>query len=65
MLDNGLFRFGRFQDTELDYSLAEMPLFFLVGSIGGVLGAFYVFAATKVTFYRKRYESAHTCTAGP
>lgn len=62
--DFGLFRFGRFVDDVLDYSLAEIPLFFLVGVIGGAVGAFYIYASSKITFYRKRYKIFQVFNSG-
>lgn len=50
----GFYRFGRFIDDVLDYTIAEIPLFFLIGAIGGAVGAFYVYASAKIIFYRKR-----------
>jgi len=49
----GLFYFGEFANNTFDYNYMELPIFMLTGAIGGLFGAFYVWASTKVDHYRK------------
>uniref|UniRef100_A0A8R1DIT4 Chloride channel protein n=1 Tax=Caenorhabditis japonica TaxID=281687 RepID=A0A8R1DIT4_CAEJA len=52
----GLANFGVFEDKE--YNVWEIPLFLLIGVIGGVLGALFNYLNTRLTEYRKIYVSS-------
>lgn len=47
--------FERFNETLVSYEYFELPIFFGVGIIGGLLGAFFVTVQVKVAVFRKRY----------
>ena len=49
----GLINFGKFQD--MPYSLYELPLFMLIGLIGGLLGAAFNGFNHALTLFRMRY----------
>ncbi|XP_065220232.1 H(+)/Cl(-) exchange transporter 7-like isoform X2 [Planococcus citri] len=47
--------FGKFNETMVEYEYFELPFFFGVGVIGGLIGAFFVFIQLKVSVFRMRY----------
>lgn len=49
---DGLLNFGHFNN--LDYEIVELPLFILMGAIGGCLGSLYTFVSYKLTVFRMR-----------
>ncbi|XP_054707765.1 H(+)/Cl(-) exchange transporter 7-like [Uloborus diversus] len=49
----GLINFGKFDN--LDYSVEELPLYVLMGVIGGLFGAFYNHMNYILTVFRMRY----------
>lgn len=49
----GLINFGRFQD--INYSWFELPIFILMGSLGGLIGALFNYLNIKLTKFRNRY----------
>ncbi|XP_030745389.1 H(+)/Cl(-) exchange transporter 7 [Sitophilus oryzae] len=49
----GLFTLGQYQS--FNYSLLELPLFIIMGSIGGLLGALWNHINYKITVFRMRY----------
>eukprot|EP00092_Neocalanus_flemingeri_P026252 GFUD01028453.1.p1 GENE.GFUD01028453.1~~GFUD01028453.1.p1 ORF type:complete len:759 (+),score=230.31 GFUD01028453.1:82-2358(+) len=51
--NGGLLNFGQFDDAK--YEVWELPLFVLMGIIGGVLGALYNHINFKLTVFRMRY----------
>lgn len=48
----GLFNLGQFE--ALPYSYYEIPVFMLMGCIGGILGALWVYVNTKINIFRAR-----------
>jgi len=54
--NGGLLNFGQFDNAT--YAVWELPLFLLVGIIGGVLGALYNHMNYKLTVFRMRYITA-------
>ncbi|ESN89911.1 hypothetical protein HELRODRAFT_194758 [Helobdella robusta] len=46
----GLINFGKFQDMK--YDMREIPLFILIGIIGGLLGALFNYINLKLTLFR-------------
>lgn len=58
--NGGLLNFGQFDNAT--YAVWELPLFLLVGIIGGVLGALYNHMNYKLTVFRLEYSSKiHYC----
>ena len=53
MSSPGLINFGRFQD--INYSWFELPIFILMGSFGGLIGALFNYLNIKLTKFRNRY----------
>lgn len=51
----GLINFGSFDMESVKYSLYEIPLFILMGAIGGLLGALFNFLNYWLTIFRIRY----------
>uniref|UniRef100_A0A8B9JBQ4 Chloride channel protein n=1 Tax=Astyanax mexicanus TaxID=7994 RepID=A0A8B9JBQ4_ASTMX len=51
----GLINFGRFDMDNVEYSLYEIPLFIIMGAIGGVLGALFNVLNYWLTIFRIRY----------
>ncbi|KAM8844623.1 H(+)/Cl(-) exchange transporter 7 isoform 1-T1 [Spinachia spinachia] len=51
----GLINFGRFESDSVDYNLYEIPLFILMGAIGGLLGALFNKLNYWLTIFRIRY----------
>lgn len=51
-----LFFFGKFSDAELRYEVFELPLFILMGAIGGLIGALCVELNMWLTVFRSRYR---------
>uniref|UniRef100_W5K4P2 Chloride channel protein n=1 Tax=Astyanax mexicanus TaxID=7994 RepID=W5K4P2_ASTMX len=51
----GLINFGRFDMDNVQYSLYEIPLFIIMGAIGGVLGALFNVLNYWLTIFRIRY----------
>jgi len=51
--NGGLLNFGQFDNAK--YEVWELPLFLLMGVIGGVLGALYNHINFKLTVFRMRY----------
>ncbi|GFY55986.1 hypothetical protein TNIN_288231 [Trichonephila inaurata madagascariensis] len=49
----GLVNFGRFEN--LDYTFKELPIYMIMGVIGGLLGALYNHLNYMLTVFRKRY----------
>ena len=54
--NGGLLNFGNFEDAT--YAVWEMPLFLLMGAVGGVLGALFNHINYKLTVFRMRYITA-------
>lgn len=54
--NGGLLNFGNFEDAT--YAVWEMPLFLLMGALGGVLGALFNHINYKLTVFRMRYITA-------
>ena len=54
--NGGLLNFGNFDDAT--YEVWEMPLFLLMGALGGVLGALFNHINYKLTVFRMRYITA-------
>ncbi|CAH0385232.1 unnamed protein product [Bemisia tabaci] len=50
-----LFFFGKFSDAELRYEVFELPLFILMGAIGGLIGALCVELNMWLTVFRSRF----------
>ncbi|CAF0794612.1 unnamed protein product [Brachionus calyciflorus] len=53
MSNPGLINFGRFQNTT--YTWFELPIFILMGSFGGLIGALFNYLNIKLTKFRNRY----------
>lgn len=53
MSNPGLINFGRFQNTT--YTWFELPIFILMGSFGGLIGALFNHLNIKLTRFRNRY----------
>ncbi|XP_040046882.1 H(+)/Cl(-) exchange transporter 7 isoform X1 [Gasterosteus aculeatus] len=51
----GLINFGRFESDTVDYNLYEIPLFIIMGAIGGLLGALFNKLNYWLTIFRIRY----------
>ncbi|XP_062263706.1 H(+)/Cl(-) exchange transporter 7 isoform X1 [Platichthys flesus] len=51
----GLINFGRFQGDSVAYNLYEIPLFIIMGAIGGLLGALFNILNYWLTIFRIRY----------
>ncbi|XP_031421773.1 H(+)/Cl(-) exchange transporter 7 isoform X2 [Clupea harengus] len=51
----GLINFGRFDSDSVAYNLYEIPLFIIMGAIGGLLGALFNFLNYWLTIFRIRY----------
>ncbi|XP_075942583.1 H(+)/Cl(-) exchange transporter 7 isoform X2 [Anarhichas minor] len=51
----GLINFGRFQNDSVAYNLYEIPLFIIMGAIGGLLGALFNKLNYWLTIFRIRY----------
>ncbi|XP_046893292.1 H(+)/Cl(-) exchange transporter 7 [Hypomesus transpacificus] len=51
----GLINFGRFESDSVAYNLYEIPLFIIMGAIGGLLGALFNFLNYWLTIFRIRY----------
>ena len=49
----GLFNFGKFETT--NYSGIEIPIFLLMGIVGGLLGALFNHINYKLTIFRRKY----------
>ena len=54
--NGGLLNFGQFENAT--YEVWELPLFLIMGVIGGVLGALYNHINYKLTVFRMRYITA-------
>ena len=54
--NGGLLNFGQFDNAT--YAVWELPLFLLIGVLGGVLGALYNHINYKLTVFRMRYITA-------
>lgn len=50
----GLFNLGQFE--ALPYAYYEIPIFMFMGCVGGVLGAFWTYANTKISIFRQRFD---------
>ena len=58
----GMFAFGKFEnlyDGRANYRIYELPIFILIGAIGGVLGALFNDINEKVSLYRKKNLNAY------
>ncbi|XP_073689288.1 H(+)/Cl(-) exchange transporter 7 isoform X1 [Garra rufa] len=51
----GLINFGRFDSVSVEYNLYEIPLFIIMGAIGGMLGALFNVINYWLTIFRIRY----------
>ncbi|KAI5097783.1 H(+)/Cl(-) exchange transporter 7 [Silurus meridionalis] len=51
----GLINFGRFDSENVEYNLYEIPLFIVMGAIGGLLGALFNVLNYWLTIFRIRY----------
>jgi hypothetical protein len=57
----GMFAFGKFEnlyDGRANYRIYELPIFILIGALGGVLGALFNDINEKVSLYRKKNLNA-------
>lgn len=50
----GLLNFGKFSDSALSYTMLELPIFFIMGIIGGLTGALFCHLNYKLTVFRMR-----------
>ncbi|XP_056609081.1 H(+)/Cl(-) exchange transporter 7 isoform X1 [Triplophysa dalaica] len=51
----GLINFGRFDSDIVEYNLYEIPLFIIMGALGGLLGALFNVLNYWLTIFRIRY----------
>ncbi|XP_045075915.1 H(+)/Cl(-) exchange transporter 7-like isoform X2 [Coregonus clupeaformis] len=51
----GLINFGRFESESVAYNIYEIPLFIVMGAIGGLLGALFNILNYWLTIFRIRY----------
>ncbi|RXN26642.1 H(+) Cl(-) exchange transporter 7-like isoform X2 [Labeo rohita] len=51
----GLINFGRFDGDSVQYNLYEIPLFIIMGALGGMLGALFNVINYWLTIFRIRY----------
>ncbi|KAJ8413568.1 hypothetical protein AAFF_G00080750 [Aldrovandia affinis] len=51
----GLINFGRFESDSVEYNLYEIPIFIVMGALGGVLGALFNVLNYWLTIFRIRY----------
>ncbi|XP_051569810.1 H(+)/Cl(-) exchange transporter 7-like [Myxocyprinus asiaticus] len=51
----GLINFGRFDSDCVEYNLYEIPLFIIMGALGGLLGALFNLLNYWLTIFRIRY----------
>ncbi|KAM9392091.1 H(+)/Cl(-) exchange transporter 7 [Pholidichthys leucotaenia] len=51
----GLINFGRFDSDSVAYSVYEIPLFIIMGALGGLLGAIFNQLNYRLTIFRIRY----------
>ncbi|KAK7167603.1 hypothetical protein R3I94_001864 [Phoxinus phoxinus] len=51
----GLINFGRFDSDTVKYTLFEIPLFIIIGALGGLLGALFNLLNNWLTIFRIRY----------
>lgn len=51
----GLINFGRFDSDSVEYNLYELPLFIIMGALGGLLGALFNILNYWLTIFRIRY----------
>ncbi|XP_064478854.1 H(+)/Cl(-) exchange transporter 7-like [Ornithodoros turicata] len=50
---SGLVNFGEF--TDVQWSVIELPIYIVMGAVGGMLGAFYNYINFRLTVFRIRY----------
>lgn len=50
----GLLNFGKFSNFALSFQMIELPIFFVMGIIGGLLGALFCHLNYKLTVFRMR-----------
>eukprot|EP00981_Chlorochromonas_danica_P015383 scaffold11846_cov149-Ochromonas_danica.AAC.14 len=58
---SGMFAFGQFEnffDGRSNYYVYELPIFLLIGCLGGLLGAFFNYINMQITMYRMKYLNA-------
>ena len=53
IVNAGLIKFGQYD--EHPYKLHDFPFFIMLGAMGGLLGALFVFVNHKINKYRKKY----------
>ncbi|KAJ6656012.1 hypothetical protein lerEdw1_004597 [Lerista edwardsae] len=51
----GLINFGRFDSEKMSYTIYEIPIFILMGVVGGILGALFNALNYWLTMFRIRY----------
>jgi chloride channel 7 len=51
----GLLNFGKFES--ISYDIYELPIFVIMGVIGGLLGSLFNYINYKLTVFRMRYDS--------
>ncbi|GAB6030892.1 hypothetical protein CHUAL_007724 [Chamberlinius hualienensis] len=53
LIFGSLLNFGKFEN--MTYSFLELPLCVMIGAIGGLIGALFVYLNVKLTIFRMRY----------
>ncbi|XP_059572657.1 H(+)/Cl(-) exchange transporter 7 isoform X2 [Alligator mississippiensis] len=51
----GLINFGRFDNEKMEYTIQEIPIFIVMGVVGGILGAMFNALNYWLTMFRIRY----------
>lgn len=49
----GLVKFGEYDENP--YNLADLPFFLILGALGGLLGAFFIFVNYSINKFRYKY----------
>jgi H+/Cl- antiporter ClcA len=53
IVNAGMIKFGQYDENP--YKLHDFPFFILLGALGGLLGAFFIFVNYTINKYRKQY----------